>query len=56
MPAKHWATGYFPGSADHYRIRCEQLATENDALRVELDAYQERDARRCAFLRGMNRD
>lgn len=41
------------GSLEYYQQRCEELATENDELRVRLDAALERDHRRCAFLRGM---
>ncbi len=51
---RDYRTGAYVGSVDHYRQRMEDYATQNDALRQELDEYQERDARRCAFLRGLN--
>lgn len=44
---------YGHGSAQWYRDRLEEVATENDGLRVELDAYKERDAGRCAQRRDL---
>lgn len=52
--ARDYRTGVRIGSAEHYKARMEHYARVNDDLRAKLDLANERDTRRCAFLRGLN--